>query len=160
MGHTCCGVHPQRATGIRSHELGQGVRTCQNTSKAGLKQAKTSETARKVITLTNTATAAKLVSQKIMVPYSTPSRWLTAQSVHVGLPEAPAATRLHAYLTTDRWLTILSVCSPCTAFSSALSHSHQGVQILGSISKRKIGHTKVPQTEHCRTDDGNFRHDS
>ena len=23
MGHTCCGVHPQRATGIRSHELGQ-----------------------------------------------------------------------------------------------------------------------------------------
>ena len=88
-------------------------------AKSGLTQAKTSETPGKVIALTNTATAAKLVTQKMMIPYSTPSRWLPAPSVHVGLPEAPAAARLHAYLTTDRWLTILSVCSPCTAFSSA-----------------------------------------
>ena len=71
-------------------------------AKSGLTQAKTSETPRKVIALTNTATAAKLVSQKMMISYSTPSRWLPAQSVHVGLPEAPAATRLHAYLKTDR----------------------------------------------------------
>ena len=72
-----------------------------------------------MIALTNTATAAILVSPKMMFPYSTPWKGLPAKSVHVGLPEAPAATRLHAYLTTECWLTILSVCSPCTPFSSA-----------------------------------------
>ena len=53
---------------------------------------------RKVIAFTNTDTDGKLVPLEMMVPYSTPLRWMPSLSVHVGLPVAPAAAQLHVYL--------------------------------------------------------------